>query len=245
MKKKWPAVLLAVLLFGLLLGACPIADPVVNGGSNGGSNGGGSLPRVVQPVITRDPNRIFNDGPIEITLSTTTEGANLYYTIDGTAPSATNGTRYTGPFDLDMDMVPSNPVQPGYINLQVVGVMEGYNNSLLATRGFQLFEPEPFETSGGSAFGLREGTGYYGGNIRVGITIGADGYISSVSFDNGWDRTPEDTGEYFSAAVEHTEAFFIRMNHWDFDTVNGATLSSINIRLAAKEAIEKILEENP
>lgn len=35
-----------------------------------------------------------------VTISCESEGATIYYTLDGTLPSAVNGFRYTGPFDL-------------------------------------------------------------------------------------------------------------------------------------------------
>ena len=36
----------------------------------------------------------------EVTMTCTTPGASIYYTLDGSEPSATNGTLYTGPFAL-------------------------------------------------------------------------------------------------------------------------------------------------
>jgi len=47
---------------------------------------------MVAPHITRTGNTI--------SLATTNIGATIYYTTDGTTPSASNGTAYTAPFDL-------------------------------------------------------------------------------------------------------------------------------------------------
>ena len=40
---------------------------------------------------------------ITVTLSTTTEGAVIYYTTNGVTPSVTNGTRYTGPIVITQE----------------------------------------------------------------------------------------------------------------------------------------------
>ncbi len=51
-------------------------------------------PYVATPVI--DPNGGTFTGSQSVTITTTTDGATIYYTTDGSAPSAANGTAYTG-----------------------------------------------------------------------------------------------------------------------------------------------------
>ena len=43
----------------------------------------------------------FFDAPFELELSTKTEGAEIRYTIDGSAPTATHGAVYQGPIAID------------------------------------------------------------------------------------------------------------------------------------------------
>jgi len=50
---------------------------------------------------TENPPAGEVDSGTQITLSTTTEGAAIYYTTDGSEPSAANGTLYTGPITID------------------------------------------------------------------------------------------------------------------------------------------------
>jgi Chitobiase/beta-hexosaminidase C-terminal domain/Lamin Tail Domain/CotH kinase protein len=45
-------------------------------------------------------NRGFFDSPISVTITTSTPGAAIHYTLDGTEPSATAGTLYSGPLSI-------------------------------------------------------------------------------------------------------------------------------------------------
>ncbi|MBN1421149.1 MAG: lamin tail domain-containing protein [Planctomycetes bacterium] len=47
-----------------------------------------------------EPNRGFQDSPIDVEITTETPGARIRYTVDGTPPSATSGTIYTGPIHV-------------------------------------------------------------------------------------------------------------------------------------------------
>lgn len=69
------------------------------------------IPVVADPEIT-----CTEDGEVEITCET--EGATIYYTEDGTDPSASNGTSYTGKFSVASGTT-----------VKAVGVKEGYANS--------------------------------------------------------------------------------------------------------------------
>ena len=60
------------------------------------SRGGGS--RVARPVF--DPPPPGPNGNIIVTITSGTPGATIRYTLDGSTPSATNGTIYTGPVDV-------------------------------------------------------------------------------------------------------------------------------------------------
>ena len=52
---------------------------------------------VTSPAIT--PSGGTFAGPVNITLKTTTKGAAIYYTLDGTTPNE-KALRYVGPFRL-------------------------------------------------------------------------------------------------------------------------------------------------
>ena len=54
----------------------------------------------VEPVVP-DPPRGFLDAPVDLTLSTATEGAEIRFTLDGTAPGPDVGAVYDGPVAVD------------------------------------------------------------------------------------------------------------------------------------------------
>ncbi len=80
---------------------------------------------VAAPVIAPNGGAISVDA--EITISCETEGASIYYTIDGTEPSAENGTLYEVPFTLAEDAT-----------VKAIAVAEGMENSSVTEAAFTL-----------------------------------------------------------------------------------------------------------
>ena len=80
---------------------------------------------VAAPVIAPNGGAISVDA--EITISCETEGASIYYTIDGTEPSAENGTLYEAPFTLAEDAT-----------VKAIAVAEGMENSSVTEAAFTL-----------------------------------------------------------------------------------------------------------
>lgn len=71
----------------------------------------------------------------EISISCTTDGATIYYTLDGTTPSASNGAKYTAPFALTANATVS-----------AIAILDGFNDSEVATATFTIKEEEVVET---------------------------------------------------------------------------------------------------
>ena len=82
--------------------------------------------QVEQPVIS--PNGGLFSTPQPVTLTTSTPGAALYYTLDGSTPTASS-TPYTGPVLISTTST-----------LKAVGIRSGYDNSPVATAGFGIGE---------------------------------------------------------------------------------------------------------
>lgn len=198
--------------------------------------------RVATPSLQMNPDRKFNNGPISITLATATPDAAIYYTVNGSAPSATNGTLYTGPFNLTFDDTNDASFR-GYVYLRAIGIKKDHTNSSVASQIFQLFPSEPIMGSNGKPAngGPQTGTGigYYAPvNVTLSLT---NGYITDVTFVNVDDGQ---TDTFWAIAAQYAREFFTVMNSWDFvPVVSGATYSGGGIKEAARDAIDKILDE--
>ncbi|WMT40931.1 chitobiase/beta-hexosaminidase C-terminal domain-containing protein [Paenibacillus sp. D2_2] len=72
--------------------------------------------KVAKPTATFE-----NETTLELT--TTTSGAVIYYTTDGTEPSSTNGTKYIEPIELQQSTtIKAIAVKPGYVDSDVMTV---------------------------------------------------------------------------------------------------------------------------
>lgn len=95
--------------------------------------GGEVVETVATPVIS--PNGGEVESGAAITITCTTEGATIYYTLDGTTPSASNGTKYTTSFALTSEAT-----------IKAIAILNGYNDSEVATASFTIKEEEVVET---------------------------------------------------------------------------------------------------
>ncbi len=77
--------------------------------------------QVATPAITVADNTV--------TITTTTDGASIYYTTDGTAPSA-ESTAYTAPFALTAT-----------VTVKAIAIAEGYDNSEIAEKKCEYVKP--------------------------------------------------------------------------------------------------------
>lgn len=62
-----------------------------------------------------------------VTISCSTDGANIYYTTDGSTPGSTNGTLYSGSFSVSATTT-----------VKAIAVLSGYNDSSVASKTFTL-----------------------------------------------------------------------------------------------------------
>lgn len=96
------------------------------------SDGGGSSPTVVSAVnITTDINitgGVENDAVVKVTLTTATSGADIYYTTDGSTPTASS-TKYTGPFNVEAHNTAGET-----IIIKTIGTKSGSTNSAVVEK---------------------------------------------------------------------------------------------------------------
>jgi uncharacterized protein with FMN-binding domain len=228
------------LLLLVFLGACPSDVPDTTEVPSG---------RVGTPAIVKNPSRNYNNERIEISFTSSTSGAEFYYTLDGSAPSTDAGVKYDGPFFLDPgnENISDTP-NPGSIQVRVIGIKEGLRNSSISSQTFQIFLKELIKDGDGNAITSESagGTGvggYYssGQNVQVTVTV-TDGLITAA-YQNGYNDTASHTAEYWAAAAAHAAQFLSTMNSWEFDTVTGATFSSRAIKDGLGKAMAQILND--
>lgn len=98
-------------------------------------------------LTVAQPNPSLAGGKYEgnqtVTVTCATEGAKLYYTLDGSTPTAENGTLYTGPVTLTKSCI-----------LKVVAVMDGRADSKVVSRTYNITgggsEEKPADTGNGN-----------------------------------------------------------------------------------------------
>jgi Tol biopolymer transport system component len=107
---------------GILIGLSVLTG-MAGCGTGGGADG---TEKVSKPVIS--PAEGWYSPPQEVTITCATEGAEIYYTTDGsTTPDAANGTLYTGPFQITTT-----------ITVRAVGCKDGFEASEVATEALTL-----------------------------------------------------------------------------------------------------------
>ena len=234
-----PGILVALLLLVAFLGACP--------GDEGEPEGG----KVIRPTLTASPNNEgggdgkilkFNDAAITITLTTTPADAKIYYTTDGSTPTASS-TLYNGPFALGPFNSVTTPYK-GQVVLKAIGIKNGYENSTELSQKFQIFEKVgPYSSQSGPYTGPVTGgpsAGYNNGTLNVTLTL-RDGFITGLTYQDGINGIFQTASEpYWQRAQDYANKFVPLMNSGDFDVVSSATGSSRGISAAVKLAIAKI-----
>ncbi|MDL2217314.1 lamin tail domain-containing protein [Christensenellaceae bacterium OttesenSCG-928-M15] len=92
----------------------------------GAKNSGSMYPGYASPPVFSE-TRLYHSAPFSVSLHSSTAGAVMYYTLDGTKPTA-ESARYTGPIEIT-----------GNTSITAMAVMDGLLNSEIVTHTY-LFE---------------------------------------------------------------------------------------------------------
>ena len=182
-----------------------------------------TTPTAARPTIT--PNGGSFSSSVQVSLKSATSGSTIYYTTNGSTPSA-GSTRYTGPFTLTATAT-----------VRAFALASGYNNSAVASATFTK------STSGGGGTGGGTPTGgsqqSYGGSPRS-----VPGTIEAEDYDTGGEGAAyHDTsagnkgGQYRTDGVDIWKAYneyYTGANsngEWLEYTVNVATSGTYSLDL--------------
>ena len=87
---------------------------------------------VLDPICT--PGRGFFDDPFDVTMTTVDPNANIRYTLDGSDPSPTTGTLYSGPVRI------SPPAARGLVPIRAIAYRNGFLPSDIVTHSYIFVE---------------------------------------------------------------------------------------------------------
>jgi beta-glucanase (GH16 family) len=202
--------LAAIVLSGVLLCGC--------GGGSG--SGGNTIPPETQAAAPTVTTTNAQNGAVVVSLATTTNGATIYYTIDGTTPTY-NSQIYQAPFlvasNLTVKALAADP--PGYLNSNVVSqsftpnIPSGtlvWSDEFTNSTGSNA-QPNPLVwtyDTGNSGFGNQELENYcaWGSNTTPCSTATPNAYVGNDGYLHIDARQPS-SGVYTSARLK-TQGLF-------------------------------------
>lgn len=88
-----------------------------------------------KPVITLSDDKVYVGEKVTVTIDKK-NAEKVYYTTDGTTPSATNGTEYAAPFEVTAEA-------EGTITVQAIGIAEGMEPTAVVSATITVSKKEP------------------------------------------------------------------------------------------------------
>lgn len=88
-----------------------------------------------KPVITLSDNEVYVGEKVTVTIDKK-NAEKVYYTTDGTTPSATNGTEYAAPFEVTAEA-------EGTITVKAIGIAEGMEPTAVVSATITVSKKEP------------------------------------------------------------------------------------------------------
>ena len=128
------------------------------------------------------------NGPQSVTLSTTTEGADIYYTVDGSTPTTAAAIQYTGPIDVSVDTT-----------LKAIAVKDGMTDSGVAEFSYVIL---PYSQAAPPAASVP--SGIYASAQSITLSSATDGADIYYTVDGSTPTT--------AAAIRYTGPIAVSVN---------------------------------
>jgi hypothetical protein len=135
---------------------------------------------VDDPVFSLEEGTFFSEQMLVLT--TTTEGADIYFTVDGTSPSIINGMRYIEPLLID-----------GTLTVKAVAVKADWGNSQTVDNVYTIKVSDPTSDIPGGTY-----------NVAQSITLSCDTSDTSIIYTTDG-TSPLVTGILYSGAIDIAE----------------------------------------
>ena len=194
--------------------------------TSGGGGGGGDDSSRVKPVNATPPAGEVPAGT-QVTLSTATAGATIYYTLDGSVPSS-NSTKYTAPITIN-----------AATTIRAIAIKVGQTQSLVATYAYSVSVPEA-----SASVDVAVGSGAMSAfkTITVKSTTGLSGAAKYKVSDGTTTSAVKDLG-VSAAYMTSAESVTVTILASDGTTVLGT--GTLNVTAAASTSIAISGSETP
>ena len=165
-----------------------------------------------------------------VTLTSSTEGAEIYYTTDGSDPSRTNGKKYT-----EAIPVTANPGQSITTAIRAIAVKDKMQDSGIATFTYTITAKDKLTSiTAPQAKTVANGTAYDAMNLPATVEIVTEGNTVTTALVT-WDTTTPESGSYDpNVLTEQTVTLKGKVTCPDNVDANGVTLTTtITITISA------------
>lgn len=169
-----------------------------------------ATPVTATPVITASGNATGTPNAYYLTasvaLSSTTTGASIYYTTDGTTPTSAS-TLYTTPFDITATST-----------INAIATKTGYTNSAVATKTITIAQPT-VETPV-----IVPCCGVYADSVTFSITCGTEGATIRYTTDGS---EPTETSTLYTTPVTIYSTTTVKAKAFKTDWLGSLTVASV------------------
>ena len=157
--------------------------------------------KVVKPTL--NPGGATFTSSVAVTIATTTAGATIRYTLNGTNPTATNGTLYSGPVTLTATTT-----------LKAIGYLSGWTNSDVASATYTIAVAAPgFSPAAGQYLDFQD------------ITISSTTSGATIRYTTNGTNPTSTSGTIYTAPVRISQSLTLKAIAYKTGLNNSSVIS--------------------